>query len=149
MKHRLILLPLSLGCGLALVVIGCRKREPKASASAAIPFQLVDRSGAAAMEFTNWTIVFEAIPARSVSVGGAGVLSFAAGTASGGDNLHGLRIRQFAGKDAVIVSVNNYTFKLMTGARRISFNDHFYELKQGPKTIVVGKDGKTHEEQAH
>jgi hypothetical protein len=111
-----------------------------------IPFQFAERNGALAMQFTNWTIVFEAIPSRVVNIGETGVLTFAGGAASsGGNSLRGLQFRQFAGKDGTIVSVNNYTFKVMNGAARITFNDHFYELKPGPKVIVVAKDGKTHE----
>jgi hypothetical protein len=129
-------------CSLTLLLSGCGKHDTKVPAVTAMPFQWVEQNGAAALQFTNWTIVFEAIPARSANIGATGVLVFGPGSGSGGNKERGIQFRQFAGKDATIVSVNNYTFKLMKGGRQISFNDHFYEIKQGPKTIVVGKDGK-------
>src|SRR5258708_2168247 len=105
------LLVVMLGCALAVAVSGCGNRESK---------------GATALQFTNWTIVFEAIPARAANIGATGVLVFGSGSSSGGNIERGIQFRQFVGKDATIVSLNNYTFKLMKGGRQISFNDHFY-----------------------
>ena len=132
-------------CLLALTLPGCGKRE-KPVASAPIPFQLTERNGAAALEFTNWTIVFEAIPARGVALGSTGVIAVASATSEDGEyKFRGLNLRQFPGKNVNIISVNNYTFKLMASGRQVAFPDHVYEVKDKPKEIMVARDGKTTE----
>jgi len=134
---------ISVAC-LAVALLGCGKRETK-QPPAAIPFQLTERNGATALEFTNWTIVFEAIPARTAGIGSTGLIAVA-GTAPGGEyNFQGMHLKQFGGKDANIISINKFTFKLMSSGRQIVFNDHAYELKGKPKEIVVSKEGNTRE----
>jgi hypothetical protein len=134
-----------LACALVLTLSGCgKKKEPVASAP--IPFQLTERNGAAALEFTNWTIAFEAIPARTVALGSTGVIALASATSEGGEyKFRGLHLRQFAGKSVNIISVNNYTFKLMASGHQVAFPDHVYEVKDKPKEILVARDGRTTE----
>jgi len=77
-RTQMVLLIAVSACSLAAALLGCGKRESKGPAITAIPFQLADRNGATALEFTNWTIVFEAIPARAGTIGSTGVLTFVA-----------------------------------------------------------------------
>lgn len=115
-------------------------------ASHGISFHLTERNGATALEFTNWTIVFEGIQARGVALGSTGVLAVAGSTLEGEEyKFRGLHVRQFAGKNVNIVSVNNFAFKLMASGRQVAFPDHMYEVKDKPKEILVGRDGRTTE----
>ena len=139
------LLILLLKCSLALTLAGCGKRDAGQPGVSAIPFQLTERNGAAALEFTNWTIVFEAIPASSAGIGSTGLIAVAGASPGGEYKFRGMHLRQFAGRDANIVSINKFTFKLMSSGRQIVFNDHAYELKGKPKEIVVSKEGNTRE----
>jgi len=144
-RARLGLALLVVTFSLALTLSGCGKREAKAPAMITIPFELTERNGAAALQFTNWTIVFEAIPARVAGIGSTGLIAVAGAAPQGEYKFRGLQLRQFAGKEANIVSVNNYTFKLISSGRRVVFNDHAYDLKEKPREILVSKEGKTRE----
>ena len=107
-----------------------------------MPFQITEQNGATALQFTNWTIVFEMIAAQPKLSGATGVLS----GASLEKRFGAVVVKQFHASDGQIVSINNQTFKVLDGGGRLMFSDRTYDLKKGPKVVLVGKDGKTHEQ---
>ena len=133
-----------LGC--LLGIAGC-SRKP-AAGPATIPFQVVDHGGSAALQFLDWTIVFEAIPSRGIPAGQTNVLyngSRPAGSSSDA-NFGALQLRQFWSPQSWMISVNNLPIKLSDNGRRITFaNRQSYVLKDAPKTIIVSRGGTSRE----
>lgn len=130
-----------------LAVTGCgRKNAPSGPAS--IPFQVVDHQGAAAIQFLDWTLVFEAIPSRNVATGQTNLLYNGPRPASASSDLNfgNLQLRQFWSPQAWIISVNSLPMKLSEDGRRITFTDHqSYRLTDKPRTIIVSRAGATRE----
>ena len=69
-------------CGFA----GCGKGPAPQAQPGAVWFTVVDKGGSAALQFGNWTLVFEAIPAKSVSVGSMGSIDYPNPAGSGGSD---------------------------------------------------------------
>ncbi len=130
-----------------LAVAGC-SRKSTASGPATISFQVVDHEGSAALQFLDWTLVFEAIPSRSVSLGQTNVLYNGSRPASANSevSLGALQLRQFWSPQTWMLSVNNLPIKLSENGRRLTFADHqSYVLKDKPRTIIVSRSGVTRE----
>jgi hypothetical protein len=131
----------------SLACIGCgRKSAPGGSTT--IPFQVIDHEGSAALQFLGWTVVFEAIPSRTVSVGQTNLLYNGPRPPSVSSDLSfgGLQLRQFWSPQTWIISVNNLPIRILENGQRITFGDHrSYALKDKARTIIVSGNGNTRE----
>ena len=130
-----------------LACIGCgRKSAPGGSTT--VPVQVIDHEGLAALQFLDWTLVFEAIPSRTVSVGQTNALYTGPRPPSVSSDVDfgALQLRQFWSPQTWIISVNNLPIKISDNGRRITFEDHTtYVLKDKPRTVVVSATGTTRE----
>ena len=109
--------------------------------------KLVEKSGCAALQFGDWTLVFEAIPAQSVF--NRGIISDSGSkTVQVGDFRLSLPDLDMQSLKQVTdsFSVNGYDFKFTDGQKRLVFADQTYESGPTPKTIVISKDGATREQ---
>jgi hypothetical protein len=112
-------------------------------------FTFSDRNGSAAIEFGGkWVLVFEDIAAGSVTVGSGGTFNFPGPPGSSGGSEAGfgaVKIKQVWDSQANAISVDGHRFKLTDGGRKLEFADRTYEARQKPRTIIIGKGGKTRE----
>src|SRR5690242_15084082 len=68
------------------------------------------------------------------------------GGAGGSETAFGaLKIKQSWDERANAINVNGYAFTLSREGSKLAFADHTYLVTTGPKTIVIAKDGATHE----
>jgi len=92
-------------------------------------------------------LVFEGVPSKGVSVGSGGTINYPnPGGAGGSETAFGaLKIKQSWDERANAINVNGYAFTLSREGSKLAFADHTYLVTTGPKTIVIAKDGATHE----
>ncbi len=136
-------------------------------------FKIVDKGGAAGLQFDHWVVVFEAVPANTVPIGlnTADELPIAMSAISRGgrgqSSANGQKPSQIyvhsmtgpgpfrveasigdlrvSGWGGNAVSVNGCDMTLTDSGSKLVFADRTYVGGEGQKTIVVSKDGKTRE----
>jgi hypothetical protein len=133
-----------------IAVAGCNRASVGTPNLSSDLFPVKEQNGSAAIEFGGkWVLVFEDVPARSVSLGSTGSLNFPGppGSSGGSEASFGdLKIKQSWDSQANAVSVNGHSFKLTEGGRKLEFADRTFKAKGTPTTILIGKDGKTREQ---
>ena len=127
--------------------VGCGQRSPLRAQPKAtsVHLTIVDKGGFAALQFGNWILVFEAIPAQSVQIGAGGSINYPDPVGYGGQDVSfgDLKVKQSWDGQANSISVNGNSFKLTDAGKKLAFADHTYEATDTPKTIVISKDGNT------
>ncbi|HSU56368.1 MAG TPA: hypothetical protein VLT36_20075 [Candidatus Dormibacteraeota bacterium] len=142
MLNRLSILILSLA-----LLLGCHRSDPKAQA-VRIPFQATEQNGALALQFTNWTVVFEGLSVPRGFAEANGILDIGETSAAldPEPRLARIPLKQFRRGGVTIISLADYTFKVAEQGRRLTFSHASYVAARTNKTIVFGKDGKTREQ---
>jgi hypothetical protein len=134
----------------SVAVAGCNRGPVGPPSLSSDRFTFSERNCSLAIEFGGkWVLVFEDVPARSVSVGSGGTLNLPGPPGSKGGSEAGfgdVKIKQSWDSQANQVSVNGHRFKLTDAGRKLEFADRTYETKERPRTIIIGKDDKTREE---
>ena len=140
-------LPLIFLAGLiSLCWLGACKSKP--AAQGLVPLTVVDDNGSAAIRFGRWVLVFEGVSSKNVSIGSTGTINFPDPNGAGGSeaSFGALKIKQSWDGHANSIDVNGCAFTLSRDdGSKLAFADHTYRVSTGQKTIVIAKDGKTHE----
>jgi hypothetical protein len=116
-----------------------------------LSFTVSEKNGFAAIEFGQWLLVFEGIPAEAENANRKGGFQIPDPGAKGFSSMlesssRSLKIKQSCDSQANAISVNDYSFKLTDAGKKLAFADQVYEVMDTPKTIVIAKNGKTREQ---
>ena len=109
--------------------------------------RIVDKDGSAAMQFGHWLLVVEAVPAKTASIGSTGTINYPdpAGSGGGDFGFGDLKIKQAWNGHENTITVNGVDVKLTDDGKKLAFADHNYDAGETTTTIVIAKDGSTHE----
>ncbi len=144
---------------LIVFAAGCgQPASPNASAPAGAPtavpvllppenFKVVDKNGATGLEFGQWVLVFEGIPYSSPAGSSGAIFVPSPDVSTSNVAIFGnLTIAQSCDGKHNSITVGSVAFKLSDGGNKLEFADQTYQVTNAKKTIVIGKDGKSHED---
>jgi len=111
-----------------------------------LPLKVAAKNGSAALEFGQWVLVFEGVPAGNAGASGTINLPFAGGSGAATAVFGPITVSQSWNGQQNSISVNGVAFKLTEQGKKLEFADQSFQVTNASKTILIGKDGKTRED---
>lgn len=107
-----------------------------------ISYQIVDKKGQAALQFSNWVLVLEGVSTKETSVGSGGKLNYPipGGSGQSESSIGSVNIKQSWNAVHNVVNINGCEFKLTDEGQALQFGETRYEAKSGLRTIILHKD---------